>query len=467
MKKIAIVFLLFPTLFVHSQSITQLPNSYPVEQKVYELSMIWKEISYNFDNFQDDTQEKFDSIYRSYIPLVISSKNDLEYYKTIQRFLAHCQNSHTTIWNWGNPLLDSLIARPYLRTVFRNNKILVSNFADYHAENMNIGDEIIEINHTPALKYMQEHYVPYFSTSNKENGIHHAMFAQGLPYFELLNTPIELKLLDVNTLKEKEVTILADRKISDTMNRWVMPDLKNGVNLFYRDTIHKTSYIRLTNSSEESTAFFVKHIPEMNQSENLILDLSKHSGGAGRFDNEIWNYLINKEIIHYGYYVTRSHYPLYKSMGADYCAGKYDVSQEVIDNYCSYYKGTATVPLQQWGAGVNIDTIPHFQGNISVILGRDCGSAGEQIALMLSQDEKIRFFGGKTAGANGRPYIFSLPSGLEIMVETGKFYNFQKEDISTGLKPEYFIDFFDCYETLQMDELLNCISEKIKNALKN
>ncbi|MDR2979693.1 MAG: hypothetical protein LBV02_04550 [Bacteroidales bacterium] len=470
MKKKMTIFLLFAVLSAstQAQSIPKLPNSYSPEQKIYELSMVWKEVSYNFDNFQDDTQAQFDSIYQAFIPLIMSTPNDLEYCKTIQQFLAHCNNDHTGLRSWDNPLLDNLIARPYLRTLFRDDKILISNFADYYAENLRIGDEILEINHTPALEYIQEHYIPYFSATNKENKIHYAMFARGLAYHYPLNTPIELKLLDAITLKEKEVTILADRKLNDSVDMWFVHDFRNDItNFFFQDTIHKISYVRLRNSSQATTAFFVKHISEMDESKTLILDLSEHVGGAGRYDNVIWNYLINKESIRGAYYSTRSHFPYYKSHGSDYCTGKYEVSQGVIDAYCPYYNGTAYLSLQQWGQEINADTIPHFQGNVYVIIGRNCGSAGEQLVTMLSQDEKIRFFGNKTSGATGRPYIFTLPSGLEIMVETGKFYNFQQEDISAGINPKYFIDFFDCYGTSQANELLECINDKIKQVLEN
>jgi len=30
--------------------------------------MIWKEVVYNLDNFQNDDQQNFDILYRSYIP---------------------------------------------------------------------------------------------------------------------------------------------------------------------------------------------------------------------------------------------------------------------------------------------------------------------------------------------------------------------------------------------------------------
>ena len=120
MRFFLITFLLSFVISIQAQTISKLPNSYPIEQKIYEFSTIWKEISYNFDNFQNDMQVKLDSIYQSYIPLIIATDNDLEYYRIIQRFLAHCNNGHTALRDWNNPLLDSLIARPYLRTVFRN-----------------------------------------------------------------------------------------------------------------------------------------------------------------------------------------------------------------------------------------------------------------------------------------------------------------------------------------------------------
>src|SRR5690606_35928277 len=72
-------------------------NRISKEQKVYELSYVWKELSYNFDNMDNCPNVNLDSLYQAYIPIVQNTKNDLAYCKTIERFLAHFNNGHTDI----------------------------------------------------------------------------------------------------------------------------------------------------------------------------------------------------------------------------------------------------------------------------------------------------------------------------------------------------------------------------------
>jgi hypothetical protein len=82
---------------------------------------------------------------------------------------------------------------------------------------------------------------------------------------------------------------------------------------------------------------------------------------------------------------------------------------------------------------------------------------------MLAQDEKIIFLGGKTGGCVGRPYVVSLPSGMEVFIETQKTYNVKQEDVSMGMEPHHYIDFYDCYKTDNPQQLLDCLLKKIED----
>ena len=469
MKKFLLSLIFFACLsIVYTQTIPKLPNTISVEQKLYELSMIWKEVVYNLDNFQNDDQQNLDILYRSYIPKIMETANDLDYYKTMQQFLAHCNNGHTNVWDFNNSNLDTLIARPYLQTIYREGKIYVENIADYHAENLNIGDEIMEINQINAVDYIKQYFVPYFSVTNEEDKIHRAMFARGLGYFFSLNTPFILKVQDVTTHQLKTVTIYADRTMNDSGDKWIEHNFNHvRTNFFYQDTIKRISYIRIVENSQESAIFFANHISEISQSKNIILDLAEDWGGSSTYNNVIYNYLINKDSIESVLYTSRFHSPAFKGLGKDYCLGKYGDNKDVVDYYCTYYQGTAYSSLYPRNFQGKQSTVPdRFQGNVYVIIGRNCGSAGEDLAAMLAQDEKIIFLGGKTSGCMGRPYVVNLPSGLEVFIETQKVYNVKQEDISAGLSPHYYIDFYDCYKTNSPQLLLDCLWSKIENVLK-
>jgi hypothetical protein len=79
MKKLITIILsllLLVPLFAQSQSLTP-------EQKAYELAVLWKEITYNFANRDHCSEVDLDSLYQAYIPLVMRTRNNFEYYLTM------------------------------------------------------------------------------------------------------------------------------------------------------------------------------------------------------------------------------------------------------------------------------------------------------------------------------------------------------------------------------------------------
>lgn len=86
--------LLLPFSFVWAQEV---PNTLTSEQKAYELSLIWKEMSYNFDNMNHCPELDMDSLYRAFVPVVMATADDFEYSKAVMRYLAHFRNSHTFV----------------------------------------------------------------------------------------------------------------------------------------------------------------------------------------------------------------------------------------------------------------------------------------------------------------------------------------------------------------------------------
>jgi len=67
------------------------------EQKIFEFSKIYKELYYNFANMSDCPEINIDSLFLSYIPSVIKTENDWEYFKNIQQFLRKFNNGHVYI----------------------------------------------------------------------------------------------------------------------------------------------------------------------------------------------------------------------------------------------------------------------------------------------------------------------------------------------------------------------------------
>ncbi len=66
------------------------------EQKIYELSKIWKEAEYNFA-FWDKVNIDWDAEYKKTLNAVLGTKDIYDYYRELQRFLVLLNDGHTGV----------------------------------------------------------------------------------------------------------------------------------------------------------------------------------------------------------------------------------------------------------------------------------------------------------------------------------------------------------------------------------
>src|ERR1700740_90319 len=75
------------------------------EDKLYALSLVWKEADYNFVFFDRQPHLNWDSVYKAYIPKILATKNVYEYETVLNNFLRTLKDGHTgimhdqTYWN--------------------------------------------------------------------------------------------------------------------------------------------------------------------------------------------------------------------------------------------------------------------------------------------------------------------------------------------------------------------------------
>lgn len=421
------------------------------EEKVYEFSIIWKEISYNFDNFDNCPNLNIDSLYKAYLPLIQETKNDLEYFKLIQRFLAHFNNAHTFLYDWPE-YLDPYLALLYLKSAYKDGKIYVDNIPAYHKKKIYIGDEIVTVNGVDAVEYFKKYYVPYYSLSNEEEKLSYSMFARGIAHIYPFHTKFILGIKRDDEIKK--VKIYTDRKLNNAPADWLVKDFSSyKENLFAVDTVHDFAYIRLISSKSNSENFFLQHIDSIKRFNHLILDIADNLGGESKYNKFIYSYLIDKDTIMGYHRSSRIHIPYHKAKGCIYCNSLVR-GDEWNDYNCNWCQGKQFQAIDNYNVINLVESEQRYKGKVYVMIGVNTASAGEDLAITLSQDENIFFIGKKTNGATGQTYLVSLPSGVKIGINTAKTYDFRDKDVSSGFLPNYECDFSDIYKTSDIKELL-------------
>src|ERR1700740_1891567 len=94
MKTISVIILLAYSVSLFGQQ----PNTLTPTEKIYGLSKFWQEVNYNFIFLDKTGKSKWDSAYKEFIPLVLKTENDYEYFRELERFCALLKDGHTNIY---------------------------------------------------------------------------------------------------------------------------------------------------------------------------------------------------------------------------------------------------------------------------------------------------------------------------------------------------------------------------------
>ena len=97
-KKELLASLLIVSISVSAKEVGNPPYNLSNEDKLYGLSLFWKEASYNFAYFDQVPDLDFDSAYREYIPKVLATETTYEYYRELMKFNALLHDGHTNIY---------------------------------------------------------------------------------------------------------------------------------------------------------------------------------------------------------------------------------------------------------------------------------------------------------------------------------------------------------------------------------
>lgn len=452
--KLTLLFLL-PFCFVWAQEV---PNTLTPEQKAYELSMAWKELSYNFANMEHCQGLNMDSLYAAYIPKIQRTKDDFEHYLTMQEFLAHFHNSHTYCMV-PQQLFPSL-AMIRLQTECRDGRIYIRNISSQYADKVSVGDEIVRINGMPAVEWFTQNVVPLLSCTNQETLLEAAMFTPNATHPMIFqpksyNTKLEM---EVKTKKgPQKLSIGYDWHFSPSKEQeeeqskyhWMGTESENlagNNNLFMDLPAQDATYLRIDDCNAATVDTFMKHFSTINQHNNFVLDLRNNPGGDGRAYSPITSYLVDKDsIMLSGVLLPRVNNSAYRAWAA---ARMLYGDPESMDEYtkrvyCPHLFNNAFDTIQATTVANGNPDSQRYHGKVFVLVGPRTASAAEGFVMQLVQSPNVCVVGNTTAGATGQPLVVPLPSGIICMINTFRSFDMRNRDCSNGIAPDEEMDFGD------------------------
>lgn len=469
MKKIPFILafvtiLITPTLIAQVGGKEQLTSS----QKIYELAVVWKELSYNFANMDNCQGLNVDSLYAAYIPKIQRTKDDFEHYLTMQEFLAHFHNSHTYCM-MPQQLMPSL-AMIRLQTEYRDGRIYIRNISSQYADKVSVGDEIVRIDGIPAVEWFTQNVAPLISCTNQETLLEAAMFTPNALHPMIFqpksyNTKLEMEVKSGNGLKKLSIgydwhfSPSKEQEEEQLKYHWMAIESENlagNNNLFVVFPAQDAAYLRIDDCNAATVDTFMKYLPTINQNMHFVLDLRNNFGGDGRAYSPITPYLVDKDsIILSGVLLSRVNNSAYRAWAAvRMLYGDPEFMDEYTKRvYCPHLFNNAFDTIQATTVANGNPNSQRYHGKVYVLVGPRTASAAEGFVMQLVQSPNVCVVGKTTAGATGQPLVVPLPSGIICMINSFRSFDTRNRDCSNGIAPDVERDF----ENSDVEEIVKMV----------
>ena len=417
------------------------------EEKVYGLSLIWKEASYNFAFWDKKGLPDWDQAYKDALPRVLATSNTYDYYMELTRFLALLQDGHTDVILPKN-IIDKF---EYLPVVLKNISGDYYVFAADHKlmQSIPLFSRVDKIDDVPIEKYITENIYPYIwhqletSTDAQVNDL----IRRGLPGTEVkitYHTPDD---------EDKEFTL----KRTKTVSQWsATPGLNNDIpwqEIYVDESIRiyrseDIAYIYLGTFSDNSVPEkFYQYLPEIEDAKGFIFDV-RFNGGGNSSNGEQIAAAFTGGVITRGSWSTLEHIAAYKAWGR----GKY----------------TRNMNYKTWPAEkITLSVDYNLKQPVVILTGRNTASAAEDFLCAFDDNRAIRV-GEPTYGSTGQPLFIDLPGGGSARICTRNCRLPDGTDfINTGIIPHVPVELMvkDYQEGIDRVLLkgIDVIREKIEN----
>lgn len=451
MKKSGIIIFCLLGLQLFSQ--VQIPNTISNQEKNWELSLIWREATYNFPYFEH-LNTNHDSIYKLFMSKITKTKNDYEYYLALREYAATFKDGHTYVY-----FPDSLIVEHITRSCFNNfklsltnieNKIVVRGTGKETQDIVPLGSIIVEVDSLPVFDYLKMMIYPYFSSSSLQK--QKIVGAKNL-LMGIKGTNISIKYKTPAGITKG--LVLTRGNCND---QWVY---KMSRKHFYKH-IDSTniSILTINNFSNQSILDSLnRYLSQLKKSNCIILDIRNNTGGSSLIAKDIAKYFISDSIITGSNVKTRLNKTYLKSIGTRLNAADTVGNSFLADCYKCYHNTL----FEDLGNARFNNSVPQNDKLLCptiVLIGADNMSAAEEFLVYLINQEHVTFHGENTAGGNGQPSIIVLPSGGIVGI-CSQYCSFVdgKDYYRIGIKPDITVK-------QKYDDFLNGIDTQMEFAIE-
>jgi hypothetical protein len=397
-------------------------------EKLYGLSLVWKEADYNFPLFAKVPALDWDSAYQAFVPLVLEAETTVEYYRVLIRFAALLQDGHTQVMMPSWVFQQHVFDQPKIRVTPAEGRALVWNVEEPLASQVPVGSEILAVDGTPIEEYLEREVYPLMGWQSVRFRRSFAMtgwYPNGIGLlWGLSGTQVALT---VRTPTGEERTVTATRDSFSRRSPWVR-DFPSNDPFEFRWLDHDVAYVALNTFGDRAVeAQFDSIAPELHRAAGVIVDVRRNSGGSNGIPRRITARHLTSDTLVGSRWRTRI------SNAAHRAWGRWE------DEYKPFYTGDAWHEADPVVVLPDL-SVPKLDVPIVVLIGRNTGSAAEDFLVWLDGMENVTLVGEPTAGSTGQPLHIDLPGGGSARILTKHdTYPDGREFLGVGVQPDVFV----------------------------
>lgn len=445
-KKVLLAFLLIVSISVSAEEIGNPPYNLSNEDKLYGLSLFWKEASYNFAYFDQVPDLDFDSAYREYIPKVLATETTYEYYRELMKFNALLHDGHTNIY-LPKGLSSKYVDWPALSLSEANQQAVVTKVKRELQAEIPLGSIITSVEGVDLETHLKTNVMPYIASSTEHilwnDGVRNAL--SGAPDSKV-NFTIETPIGEL-----KDLTLTRNSRFKKIDKVSLKLPQSNGELIEFKWLDHKIAYIALNGFHDKKILQDFNDIyDEVKKSKGLIIDLRFNGGGNSNIAAEILSHFTNKDLAG-SIWKTRKHIAAFKAWG------NYSEKYKIYAQNNAWESGD----MESLKAKENSHIVPTY-----VLIGRHTASAAEDFLIYADKLKHFTTLGEKTYGSTGQPIFFDLPGGGSFRICTKRdTYPDGREFVGYGITPQVIIDRMPEHLRSETDTVLYSSMTKLKEKI--
>lgn len=404
-----------------------------LEDRIYGLSLLWREAEYNFAYWDERTDIDWNAEYRKSLNKIIKTDDPLLYYAELIKFMALLKDGHTYV------IMPDEIRPEYsvpFGTTFAEKKHLL--FSKPAANTLPFFSEILAVNDTDINDYVEKNVYPYLWHEKPEN-----VFVNGLLGYVIgccENDEIKLTTSDGESVfnKNEDVQMSYPPSLSHPLSEKAKKIFESEL-LDIFELENNILYVIIYAFHDE---IIVKQLIEfstlLSQCRGFIIDVRKNRGGSSNvthkiakmfFENNVFEGLAKSPIN----IASFRAYGQYKDIGSLDLSNKWEKQIYDVCKHNLYHEEREEFS----------DNATDFflQQPVVILSGNSTASAAESFLVSMKHLNRATIIGTNSYGSNGQPYMGKLPGDGSFGICTQKCYMLDGKSYNNiGIAPDIHIE---------------------------